>query len=142
VHLAHETLTHYFSCSGSSCAVSIKSARDTLHQNCVFAYDGICGSCCALRCVQGRNVNTLFLMLKWAQCNLNKMRAGTHHAELVFLHPVGSAGHVVHSGPSKPQNDDTLFFMLGWASTDSTKMISGHVTPNLSLCIYFDLWVT
>jgi hypothetical protein len=32
--------------------------------------------------------------------------------ELVFLHPVGSAGHVVHSCSSRAQNVDALFLML------------------------------
>jgi hypothetical protein len=39
---------------------------------------------------------------------------GLHHAELVFLHPVGSAGHVVHLGASEVQNVNALFFMVGW----------------------------
>jgi hypothetical protein len=31
----------------------------------------------------------------------------------VLLHPLGSAGHVVHSGASGLQNIDALFAMLG-----------------------------
>jgi hypothetical protein len=32
----------------------------------------------------------------------------------MFLHPVGSVGHIVHSGASRVHNVDALFFMLVW----------------------------
>jgi hypothetical protein len=50
---------------------------------------------------------------------------GRHYAELVFLHPVGSAGHVVHSGASEARNIDTLFFMLGWVPYQFHKKHTG-----------------
>jgi hypothetical protein len=36
----------------------------------------------------------------------------SRYAKLVFLHPVGSADHVVHSGASVVQKVDALFY--GW----------------------------
>jgi hypothetical protein len=32
----------------------------------------------------------------------------------MFLHPVGSTGHIMHSGASVSQTFDAVFFMLGW----------------------------
>jgi hypothetical protein len=60
-------------------------------------------------------------MLGWARCGLYKKLAGTRYVELVFLHPVGFAGLVLHSGASRACNDDTLFFMLEWGQGDFRK---------------------
>jgi hypothetical protein len=45
-------------------------------------------------------------------CGYHKKRTETCYAELVFLHHVRFACHMVHSGTQVPQNVDALFFML------------------------------
>jgi hypothetical protein len=57
----------------------------------------------------------LIVMLGWDWFGFDEKRARTGYTELVFLHPVGSACHVVDSGASEAQKVDTLFFMPGWA---------------------------
>jgi hypothetical protein len=49
-----------------------------------------------------QNVNVLFFMLGWDQCEFHKKRTETRYVELVFLHPLGFVGHVVHSDASRP----------------------------------------
>jgi hypothetical protein len=53
-------------------------------------------------------------VLEWDLYGFHKKRTQTRYVKLVFLHPVGSTGHVVHSGTSRLHNVDALFVMLGW----------------------------
>jgi hypothetical protein len=70
---------------------------------------------------------------------LNKSSKNLQH---VFLHPVGSVGHVVHSSVFGPRNIDALFLCSGGTCMDSTKSVSGHLTPKLCFCFQSDLRVT
>jgi hypothetical protein len=51
-------------------------------------------------------------MLRCDWYGFDKKRTRTHYVELVFFHPMGAAGHIVHSGASRAQNIDVLFVML------------------------------
>jgi hypothetical protein len=81
-------------------------------------------------------------MLEWARCGFHKKRANTHCVELVFLHPVGSVGRMVHSSASGTRNVIALFSSSGGSSTDLTKSAPGHVTLKLCFCIWWDMQVT
>jgi hypothetical protein len=71
--------------------------------------------------------------------HLTKKCAGTRCPKLVFLHLVGSTGHVVHSGESRSWNFDALFFMLGWDWYGSIKSVPGHVKPHMWFRIWWEL---
>jgi hypothetical protein len=66
----------------------------------------------------------------------------TLYTELVFLHPLGSVGHVVHSGASRARNVEALFFMLGWDRYGFHKKHAWTRYAELVFFIWWDLWVT
>jgi hypothetical protein len=69
--------------------------RDTLRRTSVFPSGGICFSRSAFQCVRGVKHQ------RTDRYRLNKERARICDAELVYLHPEGSVGHVVHSSASR-----------------------------------------
>jgi hypothetical protein len=75
-----------------------KKSWYTLRRTCVFASGGICGSRSAFQCIWGGDA--LFFKLRWDRYGYDKKRARTRYAELVFLHPMESVGHVVYSDAS------------------------------------------
>jgi hypothetical protein len=83
---------------GQSGVVSMKSVLGHVTPNlCFCVSDGICVSRYGVSGVQ--NVITLFFILRWDRYGFGKKCTGTY-IEFVFLHPVGSAGHVGQSGAS------------------------------------------
>jgi hypothetical protein len=73
--------------------------------------------------------------------NKTKKCAGIRYTKLVFLHSVGSVGHVVHSGASGRETSTHSFLCSGGPGAVSMKSVSGHVTPNLCFCIHLDMRV-
>jgi hypothetical protein len=95
-------MTYYFSRSCGTGTDSIKAHQDTLCQTCVFASGGISGSLSAFWCVRSMKRRRTIFMIQWDQYGFDKEHTRTRYIDLVFLHPVGSAGHVMHSGAFRP----------------------------------------
>jgi hypothetical protein len=101
MHPGHKTSTHYFSCLGGTGMDLEEACKDTLRQTCVFPSGGICESRSTYPCVRGVKCQRTISHARVGQYGFHKTCTGTRYAKLVFLHSVGFAGHVVHSGASK-----------------------------------------
>jgi hypothetical protein len=77
-----------------------KPRWDTLCRTCVFTSGGICGSRSAFQCMWCTKRRRTIFHSRLARYGLHKNCTRRHYAEHVFLHLVGFAGHVVHSGAS------------------------------------------
>jgi hypothetical protein len=87
---------------------------------------------------------TLIFILGWGQYEFHKKHARTHFTDLLFLHPVGFAGHIVHSSVFGARNVDAVFFMLWWDryGIDKKHVIADTSCQTCVFCIWWDIWVT
>jgi hypothetical protein len=108
-----------------------KVHRETLHQSCVFHRVGSAGRIVHSVASGTLNINALFFLLEWDEYGFYKMRDGTPYTKLVFLHPMGYAGRVVHVVRPRRETSMHYFSCLGGTGTDSKNSTSRHVTLNL-----------
>jgi hypothetical protein len=121
MRLGHKSPTHYYSCLGGTGTDLTKSAPGLVMPSLCFCirWELRVRKCIPV-CLR-QEVDTLFFMLWSDRYRFHKNHAGTLYAKLVFLHPVGYAGHIVHSDASGSRNVNTLFTCSGGTSTDRTK---------------------
>jgi hypothetical protein len=121
----NETSTHFSSCSCGIGAFLIKNASGDVTLNLCFASRRICGSRCALHCFWGaKRRRTIFLARVGPLQIPEKTHRDTLH-QILFFHPGGDAGHIVHSSASGVRNIDTIFFLLGWELYGCQKKCGG-----------------
>jgi hypothetical protein len=143
VCLGDKTSTHYFSCSGGTGVVSIKSVVGDITPNFYFPSDGICGSCSAFQCDRGvKRRLTIFhsrfrpiriqQKARWdmlRQTSIFSIRWDLRVTQSILVHP--SHERWMH-----------YFSFSGGTGTDFTKSAQEHITSNLCFCHWWDLWIT
>jgi hypothetical protein len=82
-----EILKHYFASSMDLVRIRQNMCHDTSRRTCILKQGGSAGHVVHFGASRARNIDTQFF-LGWAQCGSHQKNATTHHAELVFLHPV------------------------------------------------------
>jgi hypothetical protein len=86
-------------------------------------------------------------MLGWDQYGFDNKCIGTHYAELLFLYPVGSEGHIGHFGASGERITDTIFFKVRWGRygfdkkrfrTRYAKFLISHLVGSVGQVVHSD----
>jgi hypothetical protein len=86
-------------------------------------------------------------MLGWDQYGFDNKCIRANCAKLLFLHPVGSAGHVVRFGASGERIIDTIFFKVSWGrygfdkkrfSTRYTELVFSHLVGTVGHVVHSD----
>jgi hypothetical protein len=133
--------TPYFSCSGGPSVISIRSAPGHVPLNLCFCIWWDLWVTVHFGASGLQNIDALFFKIGWGQGGIYRKRVGTRYVELVLLHSVGFAGHVVDSGGFGPQKSTPYFSCSGGPSVISIRSAQGHVPLNLCFCIQWDLKV-
>jgi hypothetical protein len=119
-----------------------KSASGHVMLNFIFASVGSAGHIVHSGALEARNVDTPFFMLGWDRYGFHKNCKGARYIELLFLDPVGSARHVVHSLHLGRETSMHYFSCSGGTSTDLTKSVQDTLGQTCVFCIWSDLRVT
>jgi hypothetical protein len=87
-----------------------KVRKDTLRRTCAFPSIVICGSRSAFWCVRYMKCRRTIFHARVGLVRFPQTRTETPNTELVFLHPVGSVGEILHSIVTRLQKSRCTIF--------------------------------
>jgi hypothetical protein len=79
-----------------------KSVLPHVKQTCVFALGWVYGSCTVFWRIEGVKQRHTIFHARVGPVLFHKKHVEARYVELVFLHQMGSVGHVVHFDSSRP----------------------------------------